>query len=381
MLFIFLTLIFFLMGFSSGDQCPASKYCTCSSDLTQITCTDRQLTNSLLLNLNSQLPASTILLNLSSNSLTSIKSLSKLNSLRILDLSFNQIRYLPSNIFSKFPQLISLYIQNDSLKLLPKNLRNLSNININLSDNFLQSNPVQSQTLYENEPFILNCSSNSQHYWTLNKTFYPSTIISSSYSIIIVHHLQINHSGIWTCQNSNVNHSISLKVVKNSSNYFCQSIQMNTSKGYFYWPRTLVNKKIETKCPYGSAAWLRNSNEYARAWYTCSSTGQWKNFDISQCAFQTNISRIFDRLSLNETNLLLRLVIYLSKINRNEMKLDDMILLIDLIDEQHEKYQNQDRIMLIYHLTDFILQIKHDFIFIPQYQLAMTRLKISFTEF
>jgi hypothetical protein len=150
---------------------------------------------------------------------------------------------------------------------------------------------------------------------------------------------------------------------------------MNTSKGYFYWPRTLINKKIEKKCPFGSAAWLSSSNEYARAWYTCSSNGQWKNFDISQCGYQTNISRVFDRLSLNETNLLLNLVKYLSKINRNHMKLDDIILLIDLIDEQQEKYKNQDRIMLIYHLTDFILQIKHDFILVNQYHFAITRLE------
>jgi hypothetical protein len=272
------------------------------------------------------------------------------------------------NIFSKFPQLTSLYIQNNPIGTFSKNFNNLSNT-------FLQINPQQSQIVYEHEQFILNCSSNSKHYWTLNKNFYPSTIISSSYSTIIIHHLQINHSGIWTCQDLNFNRSISLTVLKNSSNYFCQSIQMNTSKGYFYWPHTLINRKIEQKCPFGSAAWLSNSNEYARAWYTCSSNGQWKNFDISQCGFQTNISRVFDRLSLNETNLLLRLVKYLSKINQNHMKLDDIILLIDLIDEQQEKYKNQDRIMLIYHLTDFILQIKHNFSFLNQYQYAITRLK------
>jgi len=367
MLFILITYTFFLIGLSSGDQCPSSEYCTCSSDLTIIECTNRQLTNELLLKLNRQLPNSIILLNLSSNLLTSIKSLSNLNSLQILDLSFNKIRYLPPNIFSKFPQLTSLYIQNNSIKTFPKN--------------FLQIDPQQSQIVYENQQFILNCSSNSKHFWTLNKNFYPSTITSPSYSTIIIHRLQINHSGIWTCHNTNFNRSISLTVLKNSSNHFCQSIQMNTSKGYFYWPRTLINKKIEKKCPFGSAAWLSSSNEYARAWYTCSSNGQWKNFDISQCGYQTNISRVFDRLSLNETNLLLNLVKYLSKINRNHMKLDDIILLIDLIDEQQEKYKNQDRIMLIYHLTDFILQIKHDFILVNQYHFAITRLeknKLSF---
>jgi len=368
MSFILIAYTLFLIGLSSGDQCPSLEYCTCSSDLTIIKCTNRQLTNELLLKLNPQLPNSTILLNLSSNSLTSIKSLSNLNSLKILDLSFNQIRYLPPNIFSKFPRLTSLYIQNNPIKTFPKNFQNFSN-------NFLQINPQQSQIVYENQQFILNCSSNSKHFWTLNKNFYPSTIISPSYSTIIIHNLQINHSGIWTCHNTNVNRSISLTVLKNLSNHFCKSIQLNTSKGYFYWPRTLINKKIEKKCPFGSAAWLSSSNEYARAWYTCSSNGQWKNFDISQCGYQTNISRVFDRLSLNETNLLLHLVKYLSKINRNHMKLDDIILLIDLIDEQQEKYKNQDRIMLIYHLTDFILQIEHDFLVNNQYQFSITRLE------
>lgn len=363
MLFICITYLFFLIGFSSSDQCPSLDYCTCSLDLTIINCTNRQLTNDLLLKINNQLPNSTISLNLSSNLLTSIKSLSNLNSLQILDLSFNKVRYIPSNIFSKFPQLTSLYIQNNSIKIFSKNPIN----------NFLQIHPEQSQIVYENEQFILNCSSNSKHYWTSNKNFYPSTIKSSLYSTIIIHHLQINHSGIWTCHSDNFNRSVFLTVRKKSSNHFCQSIQMNTSKGYFYWPRTLINKKLEKKCPFGSAAWLSKPNEYARAWFTCSSNGQWKNFDISQCGFQTNISRVFDYLSINETNLLLNLIKYLSKINRNHMKLEDIILLIDLIDEQQEKSKNQDKIMLIYHLTDFILQIKHEFIFNNQYQHAITR--------
>jgi hypothetical protein len=149
---------------------------------------------------------------------------------------------------------------------------------------------------------------------------------------------------------------------------------MNTSKGYFFWPRTLINNKIEKKCPFGSAAWLRNSREYARARYTCSSNGKWINFDVSQCAFQSNISRVFDRLSLTETNVLLRLVKYLSKIDQKNLELFDIILLIDLIDEQQEKYKNEDRITLIYHLTDFILKIKQDFMYLYEYRMALTRL-------
>ncbi|CAF0750989.1 unnamed protein product [Rotaria sordida] len=415
MLFMFITYILFLIRFSFGDECPSLKYCTCSSDKTIIQCTKRQLTNKLLLKLNNQLSKSTILLNLSSNSLTSINSLSNLNSLQILDLSFNKIQHLPSNIFSKYPQLISLNLQNNSLKTIPKSFTKISNINLNLLNNrfhctcefklfkknnffknvicqnnkpfnendfchiknFLQINPQQSQIAYENEQFILNCSSNLQHYWTLNKKFYPSTMTTFSYSTIIIHHLQMNHSGLWTCHSFNYNHSIRLTVLKSSPNYFCQSIQMNTSKGYFYWPRTSINKKLPKYCPFGSAAWLKNSNEYAQAWYTCSSKGQWINFDISQCAFQTNISRVFDYLSLNETNLLLNLVEYLSEINQDYLQLNDMILLIDLIDEQKDKYQQHDRMILIYHLTDFILQIKkNDFIFSNVYQIAIKRLRL-----
>ncbi|CAF2475736.1 unnamed protein product [Rotaria sp. Silwood2] len=242
--------------------------------------------------------------------------------------------------------------------------------------NFLQINPQRSQIVYENEQFILNCSSNLQRYWTLNKKFYPSTTTKFSYSTIIIPHLQMNHSGLWTCHSFYFNHSIWLTVLKSSSHYFCQTVQMNTSKGYFYWPRTSINKKIAKYCPFGSAAWLRNSNEYARAWYTCSSKGQWINFDVSQCAFQTNISRVFDYLSLNETNLLSSLVKYLSEINQNYLQLNDIILLIDLIDEQKDKYQYQDRIIFIYHLTDFILQTKNDFIFSTEYQIAIKRLRL-----
>ncbi|CAF0840600.1 unnamed protein product [Adineta steineri] len=414
MLFILIIYVLLLIRLSIGDQCPSSDYCTCSSDLTIIKCTDHQLTNEILFNINNQLPESTILLNLSSNSLTTIEFLSNLNHLQILDLSYNKIHYIPTDFLSKFPHLTTLYLQNNSLKTIPKTFKKYTNINIDLLNNpfyctcqskwfqthnqlkniicqnnkpfdendfcriknFLEIYPQQAQMIYENEPFILNCSSNSKHYWTLNDKIYPSTIASSLYSAIIIDHLQIKHSGIWTCHNFNSNRSISLTVLQTSSNHFCPSIRMNTSKGYFHWPRTLINNKIEKKCPFGSAAWLRNSNEYARAWYMCSSSGDWMNLDVSQCAFQSNISRIFDRLSLTETNLLLRIIKYLSKIDKNNLELFDIILLIDLIDEQQVKYKNQDRIMLIYHLTDFILQIKHNFMHFREYRMALTRLRL-----
>ncbi|CAM4891405.1 unnamed protein product [Rotaria socialis] len=413
MVFNIVIYLFYLIQFSFGNECPSFKYCICSSDQTIVQCSNRHLTNELLLKINNQLPKSTIVLNLSSNSLTSIKYLPNLNSLQILDLSFNKIKYLPSNILSKFPRLISFDLQNNSLKAIPHTFQKISNINLNLSNNrfhctcqfklfktknffksilcqnnkqfdendfcraknFLQIYPQQSQIVYENEQFILNCSSNLQHYWTLNHTFYPSTITSFSYSTVIIHHVRTNHSGLWTCHSLDSNQSLWLTVITTPTTYFCPSKQMNTSKGYFYWPRTLMNRRVAKTCPHGTAAWLRNSNEYARAWYTCSSSGQWINFDVSQCAFQTNVSRLMDYLSFNETNVLLRLSKYLSEINQNYLQLNDIILLIDLIDEQKQKYQHQDKIIIIYHLTDFILQIKNDFIYSNEYQNAMGRLR------
>jgi hypothetical protein len=72
----------------------------------------------------------------------------------------------------------------------------------------------------------------------------------------------------------------------------------------------------------------------------------------------------------------------MSKINLTEVKFDDVIFLIDLIDEEHEKYlvskKNIDEIsMLIYRLTDIILQVDQDeFFIIQQYQLALNRLRL-----
>ncbi|CAF0726784.1 unnamed protein product [Adineta ricciae] len=414
MIFIQLVPILILIRLSYADQCPSSDYCTCSPDLTIIKCTNRRITNELLFNINNQLPRSTILLNLSSNILTSVEFLLNLNHLEILDLSFNKIHYLPSDFPSRFPHLTALYLQNNSLRLIPKTFQSLSNVNLDLSNNpfhctcqskWYQTHPQfkhlhcqnqkpfdendfcptdqiftitphQSQIAYENQPFALNCSSNFKRYWTLNKKHYPSTIISSSYSTIIIDHLQVKHAGLWTCHHLNSNRSVSLTVLPNTVDQFCPSIRMNTSKGLFHWPRTLINNKIEKKCPFGSAAWLRNSNEYARAWYTCSSSGNWMNLDLAQCAFHSNISRVFDRLSLTETNLLLRLIKYLSKLDKRSFDLNDVILLIDLIDEQQEKYGNQDRVMLVFHLTDFILQIKQDFTYSREYRMAITRLRL-----
>jgi hypothetical protein len=153
---------------------------------------------------------------------------------------------------------------------------------------------------------------------------------------------------------------------------------METSKGYIYWPRTLTGQTIQLKCPFGSAAWFKNE---AQASYTCSMNRQWTDLDLSQCAFRTNISREFDRLGTrNQTNLLGKLVKYISKINLKDFQFDDIIFLIDLIDEEQNKYvylkKNIEEIsMLIYRLTDFILQINQEFVIIEEYQLALNRLR------
>ena len=324
MLFKYLIPIFYLIQNSWSDQCPSSNYCICSSDLTIITCINHQITDEILLNLNTQFPQSTIVLNLSSNSLTSIKSLSNLNNLQTLDLSYNKIRSLPSNLFSKFSQLSSLYLSNNFLKTIPKTFNEISNINLDISNNplnctcqlrwiikwfetinllkkinckkdefcinkknFLFITPEQSQIVYQNDPFILNCSSNTRHFWTFNQEFY------SSNSTIYISHLQLNHSGLWTCHSLNLNRSISLHVLNLQTNHFCQSIQMDTSKGHFYWPRTLTGQKIQLKCPFGSAAWFKNLQENPQAYYSCSINRQWIDLDLSpMCISNKYITRI-----------------------------------------------------------------------------------------
>ena len=426
MLSIYLIEIFlFFLATCLADQCPSADYCTCSSDLTIITCTNRRLTDDFLSNLNEPFPQSTIVLNLSSNSLTSIHSLPNLNNLQTLDLSSNQIRLLPSNLFTKFPQLSSLYLPSNALKTIPKTFNSISNINLDISNNpldctcqlkwlikwfetinhrrrincqksrhlietdfcsnkksFLHLTPSQSQVAYENDPFTFNCSSNTEVYWTLNEEFY------SNQSTIIISHLQFNHSGLWTCHSLSQNRSISLRVFTRQINQFCPSIQMDTSKGHFYWPRTLTSETIQLSCPFQSAAWMKNRSEEAKASHTCSIHRQWIDLDLSQCAFRTNISREFDRLiSLNSENLLSKLVNLMSKINLTELQFDDVIFLIDLIDEEQEKYtiskRNLEEIsMLIYRLTDLILQVnQEDFLKIYQYRLALNRLRLILEKF
>ncbi|CAM4785379.1 unnamed protein product [Rotaria magnacalcarata] len=418
MLLLYLISIFNILQCSYSEQCPSSKFCLCSSDLTVITCTNRQLSDETFINLNSQLPQSTIVLNLSSNFVKSINSLTKLRNLQTLDLSFNKIESLPSNLFSKFPQLSSLYISNNSLKTIPKSFNEISNINLDISNNpfdctcqlkwliqwfkainllnkmncqkskqlletdfcfnkrnYLFLTPEQSQIVYENDSFTLNCSSNTQIYWTLNEKLY------SKNSTLTIPHLLLNHSGLWTCHSLNLNRSISVHVLNIQTNHFCQSLQMDTSKGHFYWPRTLTGQIIQLKCPFGSAAWLSDSYEDAKAFYTCSSNRQWIDLDLSQCAFRTNMSREFDHLlSKNSTNLLSKILLFISKISLDDFKFDDIIFLIDLIDEEKEKYlltkKNINEFSKsVYRLTDVILQINQDFSRINEYQLALNRLR------
>ncbi|CAF3989493.1 unnamed protein product, partial [Rotaria sp. Silwood1] len=135
MLFLYFISIFNLINSLLTEQCPSSNFCKCSSDLTIITCINRQITDEKLINLNNQFPKSTIILNLSLNSLTSINFLTNLNNLQTLDLSYNKIHNLPSNLFTKFSQLSSLYISNNLIKTIPKTYNEISNINLDISNN------------------------------------------------------------------------------------------------------------------------------------------------------------------------------------------------------------------------------------------------------
>jgi Leucine-rich repeat (LRR) protein len=415
---IFVLPIVYLCLCICAEQCPSSKYCRCSKDLTSVTCAHRHLTDQLLNTLQSQLPSSTVVLNLSSNSLTSINVLSNLNNLQTLDVSSNRIRTLPSNLFGKLPQLVSLHLQHNLLKMVPKSFNEISNINLDLSNNplscqcsmkwmvkwfetiellkpihcqrhdrltdddfcarrhdSLQIYPSQSQIVYENDSFHLNCSSTDKHFWTLNGQFY------SNESTLFISTLNANHTGLWTCHTADRNRSISLHVFQVRAHHFCPSIQMDTSKGHFYWTRTLTGHTLELTCPFESAAWLNGTVEHAKAFYTCSSNRQWIDLDLSRCAFRSNISREFDRLlSNNESNLLSKLVTYISKVDLEQFQFDDIIFLIDLIDEEQEKYRTFQRTvdeisMFIYRLTDYILQIERRFVHHVQYQSALTRLR------
>ena len=411
------TIVFYLFPLITTEQCPSTKFCTCSPDLTVINCINQQLTNEFLFE---KFPQSTVVLNLSSNSLTSVQSLSKLTNLQTLDLSSNRLQSIPSNIFSKFPQLSSLYLQSNFLKTIPKTFNEISNINLDISSNplqctcqlkwlvkwfetinlikkincqksrqlteadfclthpknFISISPSQSQIVYENDPIIFNCSSNTNTFWTFNDELY------SNNATVFIPHVQFNHSGIWTCHSWNLNRSISLQVLSLQSNHFCPSIQMDTSKGHFFWPRTLTGQTKQLPCPFQSAAWLKDSLQQAQAFYTCSRSRQWTQLDLSQCAFRTNISRQFDEiLSTNQTNLLSRLIHLMSKIDLKTFLFDDIIFLIDLINDEYEhsvsRKQNLDEItMLIYRLTDLILQIPEDNLFmIKEYHSALNRLR------
>lgn len=415
---IFVACLLWFFSFSQANQCPPSNYCSCSQDLTIITCSNRQINDQTLIYLQNQFPPTTIVLNLSSNVLTSIVTLPNLAQLQTLDVSNNRIQSLPSTLFSKFSQLSSVYFQRNLLKTIPKSFNRISNVQIDLSSNPLncqchlkwlikwfetinllnpidcqkgsklmendfcsggnedfQISPDQSQLVYENDPLLLNCSSKGNHFWTLNENFV------SNNSTVFIEHLKTNHSGLWTCHSSNSTRSINVHVFKTRSQHFCPSIFMETSKGSFRWPRTLTGQTIDALCPFGAAAWFESSTSQAKAFHSCSSNRQWIDLDLSQCAFRTNFSREFDRiLSKNQTNLLSKLVAWISKADLSLFQFDDIVFLIDLIDEENEKYrfdqQNIDDFsMFIYRLTDYILQVEEKFQILPEYQVALRKLR------
>lgn len=420
---MFFVVIFLLqIGFVTSNefiQCPSSlRQCFCSKDLKIISCANRQINDRTFVDFVREIPRETIVLNLSSNSLTSISILPSLIQLETLDLSRNQLQTLPSNLFIKFPQLSSLFVQSNFLRTIPKSFNEISNLNLDLSLNplncqcsmkwivkwfetlkfvqpiscqrstklteedfcssqreFLDISPEQSQIVYENDSLTLNCSSNSKVFWTFNNEFV------SSNSIVDFQRLKVNDSGRWTCHNSYRNRSIDLHVLKIRSQHFCPSIRLESSKGEFSWPRTLTGQTIRLKCPFGGAAWTNELISNVNAFYTCSIHRQWIDLDLSQCAFRTNISREFDRIvSKNETNLLAKLVQFVSQTNFDEFQVDDVIFLIDLIDEENEKYRLNRKTIdeistFIFRLTDSILQLERNFLVVSQYEKALIRLR------
>ncbi|XP_063712908.1 adhesion G protein-coupled receptor A3-like isoform X3 [Symsagittifera roscoffensis] len=188
------------------------------------------------------------------------------------------------------------------------------------------------QLLFEQDSMVLNCSvtlpSDYEVVWSHKdsiigrfkvrerlglditvKDLAPNGVVTL-FSVAI-EKLDESHAGEWSCLiKSESNDSlflpaktVSIEIIKPGA-VFCPTLEEETTKGSFNWPKTVAGHQQTLTCPFGrSEVFAREPSAYKM----CSENGTWQFSDFSTCQFRSELSKTVTRLFM-ESELLLKTV-------------------------------------------------------------------------
>ncbi len=178
-------------------------------------------------------------------------------------------------------------------------------------------NPNSSQIVFEGDkmPFLCRAAlqeSDMQMSWrrrgeTLQEDVGSGILISTEYSRdntvmtqrLVLEHLSMEHSGIWTCvvQTARGNDTKSVNIIVYSQNaVHCEPKVTATKRGTYSWPKMVTGVRADLPCQTGKASWYKGKAP-PTAHYTCMDDGQWENLDVSQCQYASHMTRLLEQFA------------------------------------------------------------------------------------
>lgn len=116
---------------------------------------------------------------------------------------------------------------------------------------------------------------------------------------LVLEDLDMDNSGIWKCQVTTPQGSISKSVniiVISEDTLYCRAVVTKTNKGIFAWPKTVSGITVDLPCASGRATGYK-SKKPPRAFHSCSDDGRWFNLDISQCQYASEVTRVLEQIA------------------------------------------------------------------------------------
>ena len=205
-------------------------------------------------------------------------------------------------------------------------------------EGFMKIEPKQDQLIFEGDPVNLKCrlnlnQTNQTINWYLNNTLITNKLLyyniqirqNSTYSELNVAALIARkHTGTWTCVAivngvHKVKTEIFIKVLRTSSVEYdsktairCPDTVTVTSKGVYMWNKTSdFDQIVEQAC-------LNDGNMFAS--YECrlnsdNKTANWFNLNVTQCDYESNLTRNLNSLLLTPSNMSLNFSLNMTKSN------------------------------------------------------------------
>jgi hypothetical protein len=170
-------------------------------------------------------------------------------------------------------------------------------------------------------------------------------------SKLIIKNAHMANSGVYSCRSSNESVSsnqVSIKVInkldlnqqKPSTSLkniilneqdlvYCPQMITKTFKGVYKWPKTMSNRTVKLEC-------VINPSNHSR--FDCLPGGKWSsNIDLTECQFESNLTRYLTEISTNEQNKRIDLDQFINNIVSNQINENDVSLIQKLILQNSDK--------------------------------------------